>query len=146
MAAPTLSRGQRRTAEAVTEALFASEEGAPPAERVTFTVDALEGFLLAAGPSTLRLYRWMLRVAGLLAPLLVFRLPGLARLPLARRIVALERLESGPLAAVMWGLKAMLCTAYWEEPSAAREIGFDAECLLPAHDLESERPAAGATP
>ncbi|MDF1561674.1 MAG: hypothetical protein P1V51_01450 [Deltaproteobacteria bacterium] len=144
MASTVLSRGQRRTAEAVTEALFASEEGAPPPARVTFVVDALEGFLLAAGPSTLRLYRWMLRVAGLVAPLLIFRLPGLARLPLERRIHALERLESGPLAAVMWGLKAMLCTAYWEEPSAAREIGFDARCLLAEGD--EARPQEGASP
>lgn len=146
MPSPTLSRGQRRTAEAVTEALFATEAGAPPPERVTFVVDALEGFLEAAGPSTRRLYRWMLRVAGWLSPLLVFRLPGLARLPLARRILALERLESGPLAAVMWGLKAMLCTAYWEEPAAAREIGFDAECLLPAHASAGEPAETEATP
>ncbi len=119
---------------AVAEALFATEEGAPPPERVTFLAEALEDFLAAAGPSTVRLFRWMLRAAGLLAPLFVFRLPGLSRLPLSRRIVALERLERSPLAAVLWGLKAILCTAYWEEPSAAKEIGFDAECLLPAHE------------
>lgn len=149
MSAPLLSSFQRRTAKAVAEALFATEEGAPPPERVTFLVDSLEAFLAAAGPSTVRLFRWMLRVAGLLAPLFVHRLPGLSRLPLARRIVALERLERSPLAAVLWGLKAILCTAYWEEPFAAQEIGFDAKCLLPAQTALSgeevpSAPAGGA--
>lgn len=142
MDAPVLSRRLTRSARAVVEALFATGEGPPPAGEVDAVVDAFATFLAGAGPGTARLYRWMLRLAGLVAPLLILRLPGLARLPLALRIRALARLEESPLAAVVWGLKAILCTAYWEASGPARAIGYDARCLLEEAGAEAGQGAA----
>ncbi len=141
MDSPVLSRRLTRTARAVAEALFATSEGPPPGGEVDAVVGAFSAFLAAAGPGTARLYRWMLRLAGLVAPLLVLRLPGLARLPLGLRIRALARLEESPLAAVVWGLKAILCTAYWEAPGPAHAIGYDARCLLEEAGAHAEQGA-----
>jgi hypothetical protein len=72
----------------------------------------------------------MIWLVTLLSPLLAGRLRLLPALPLELRISALGTLErrfGEPLLAV----KAMLCLLYYEHPGAARDVGFDGQCLLP---------------
>ena len=72
----------------------------------------------------------MVRLVSLLAPFFIGRLATLGSLSVPERIRALTRLEERfgePLLAV----KAMLCLLYYEHPDAAREVGFDGQCLVP---------------
>ncbi len=125
---PIVSAGFISSARAVAEAVFSTESGPPPGDRLDWLALELEDFLARAGSRT----RWMLRLAlvavSLLAPLLAGRLPPLRRLPLPERIRALCLLENSRLGAPVLAVKALLCVLYYEHPDAAREIGFDAEC------------------
>ncbi|MCZ7678966.1 MAG: hypothetical protein M5U28_09520 [Sandaracinaceae bacterium] len=42
-----------------------------------------------------------------------------------------ERLEATPLSLPLLGAKAILSIVYYEHPDAAREIGWDQECMGP---------------
>jgi hypothetical protein len=115
----------------VAEALFATEAGPPPSERLDWLALELEDFLARAGARA----RWMVRLALwavlLLAPLSIGRLRGLGSLAVPERVRALCRLESSRLGAPVLAVKALLCVLYYEHPDASREIGFDADCLAP---------------
>jgi len=137
----TLSVRQRACAFAIAETLFSKENhaeaGDEPASEVeqerqqlAQSVASMERFLEDAGSSTTRLYRVLLRVVEWVAPLLVFHLPRFTSLSAQLRAKALRRLEHSPLSAVIWGLKAILCSAYWEAEIPAREIGYDGRCML----------------
>ena len=116
---------------AVAEAVFARRGAPPPADRMTWLAGDLRDFLDHAGARTrffLSLLAW---AVSLLAPLLVLRVGPLGKLPLPLRARALARLEAwvpAPLLAV----KGLLCLLYYEHPGAAREVGFDGACLVPA--------------
>ena len=82
----------------------------------------------------------MVLLVSRLAPLFIGRVVTLGALSLPDRIRALTRLEERfgePLLAV----KAMLCLVYYEHPDAAREVGFDGQCLIP-HAPHTARPDA----
>lgn len=120
-----------RAARAVAEALFATEEGPPPGDRLDYLERDLADFF---GHVTLRarlLFRACLATVFWLAPLLISRLPPLSRLAPEERVRALERLEATPLSLPLLGAKAILCIVYYEHPDAAREIGWDQECMGP---------------
>jgi hypothetical protein len=120
-----------RAARLVSEALFCREDGPPPAERLDWLERDLADFF---GHVTLRarlLFRACIATVFWLAPLLLGRLPTLARLSVAERVEALERLERTPLSLALLGAKAILCIVYYEHPDASAEIGWDQRCRGP---------------
>jgi hypothetical protein len=116
---------------ALAEALFSSPEGPPPAGRIEWLVFEVDGYLRQAGPRARLAYRLCLLAVSALAPLTELWPPPLRRLPVARRIEALERFERSPLGLAVFGAKAVLCIHYYEHPDAARTIGHDGACLTP---------------
>lgn len=113
---------------AVAEAVFSTERGAPPRERVDWLMLEMEDFLARAGART----RWVIRLAllsvTLLAPLFAGHLPPIRRLPVRERARALTLLERSRFGAPVLAVKALLCVLYYEHPDAAREVGFDGQC------------------
>jgi hypothetical protein len=120
------------SARALAEALFSTEAGPPPAERLDWLVRELDDFLDRMGGRGRLLLLLSLFAVSWLAPLLTFRLRSLRSLPLPARIDALERLERSRLAMPLLAVKAILSVLYYEHPDAAREIGFDGACLKAA--------------
>ena len=118
-----------RAARALAEAIFSTEAGAPPADRLDWLVRELDDFLGHAGSRARLLVRLSIFAVSWLAPLLAFRLRPLRALPLPARIAALERLERSRAAMPLLATKAILSILYYEHPDAAREVGFDGACL-----------------
>ena len=90
----------------------------------------MEDFLARAGFRSRLMFSFMVWLTTVLAPLLSGRFTLLYGMPLAERVRAVALLEkrfSEPLLAV----KALLCLVYYEHPDAARDVGFDGQCLLP---------------
>lgn len=110
-----------RRARAVAEAMFATEAGPPPAERLEWVTRELRGFL-GHSPDASRVFRLCLFVVTTVGPLLSFRF-GFESHELAERTKLLERVEKSPLSTALLGLKAVLCMLYFEHPDAARAIG-----------------------
>jgi hypothetical protein len=130
-----VGRATMRALVAIAEAVF-SRNGAPPAsERLSWIEREMEDFLARAGFRSRLMFSFMVWLTTLIAPLLSGRFTLLYGLPLAERVRAVELLErrfSEPLLAV----KALLCLVYYEHPDAARDVGFDGECLLPRRSGE----------
>ncbi|HVW25434.1 MAG TPA: hypothetical protein VHC69_08685 [Polyangiaceae bacterium] len=119
-----------RAAVAIGSALFGRAESEPPPERLAYLAREFEDFLLRSGPRARTMLTILVWLVATTAPLFIGRIGTLAALAQANRVRALDRLErrfGEPLVAV----KAILCLIYYEHPDAAREIGFDGECLLP---------------
>jgi hypothetical protein len=114
---------------AVAEALFATDTGPPPRDRIDWLTAECEDFLSRAGSRSRLLVRLAVLAVSVLAPLLVLRFRPLRRLPLGERVRALRVLEASPVAGPLFAVKALLSLIYYEHPDAAREIGFDGECL-----------------
>jgi hypothetical protein len=125
-----------RTLRVVAEAIFVTDAGPPPKERLDWLADECEDFLARSGARTLWVLRLALFALGVLAPLAILRFTSLAKLPLSERTRALGRLEDGPLGAPVVAIKAFLCVIYYEHPDAARQIGFDGQCLMPVNRPE----------
>ena len=124
-----LSPTLRATTHAIAEALFTTEEGPPPEERLAWLVDDLDDFLVRAGGRALFVFRLCVLAVSLVAPLFVGKLAPFRALGQADRLRALERLEQSPLALAIFGAKTTLCILYSEHPDAARAVGFDGSCL-----------------
>jgi hypothetical protein len=118
------------TTSALAEALFAADEGAPPAARMRWLCDELADFLERSGAKARLFFRLSLLAVSILAPLMIRRLVPLRALPLAERTRALARLEESAVALPFFAVKAILCILYYEHPEVAREIGYGS-CLLP---------------
>lgn len=127
-----LPRRMRLATHAFAETLFTTVEGPPPKERLDWLVDDLDDFFAQAGTRARFAYRLCLWAVSLFAPLLIFRLPPFRRLSRERRTHALERMERSFLGLAVFGAKAVVCLVYYEHPEAARFIGYDGSCLLPA--------------
>jgi hypothetical protein len=131
----------KRTARSVAEALFTTEAGPPPAERLDWLVDDLDDFLARAGTRGQRVFRLCLFAISVIAPLLVFRFLPYRFLSGPTRSRALERMERSVFALAVFGAKAVLCIVYYEHPDAAANIGYDGTCLTGEHATEEEREA-----
>jgi hypothetical protein len=119
-----------RAAGAIASAVFATEDGPPAPERLSYLEREFEDFLARSGPRARLMLSFMIWLVALAAPLLIGKKGPLGDLTQRDRIRALDRLErrfGEPLVAV----KAILCLIYYEHPDAAREIGFDGECHSP---------------
>lgn len=116
-------------ARALAEAIFSTDAGPPPGERLDWLMGELDDFLGRAGPRARALLRLSVFAVSWLAPLLSFKVQPLRTLALAARIDALERLERSRAAMPLLATKAVLSILYYEHPDAAGEIGFDGACL-----------------
>lgn len=117
-------------ARALAEALFATDAGPPPEERLEWLTRELDDFLARSGSRSRLLLRLSLLCVSVIAPFMIFRVGPLRALALDRRTEALERFERSRLALPLLAVKAILCVLYYEHPDAAREIGFDGACML----------------
>lgn len=113
-----------KAARAFCEALFSTDEGPPPTERMDWLMGEFDDYLTVAGWRSGGGYKLGLIVLALLAPLMIFKFVPLWRLSLAERVRALRRMERSPLAVLVLGMKSILCIIYYEHPDAAREIGY----------------------
>ena len=119
-----LSAANLARTRSLAEALFATDGGPPPAERVEKVAEAFGRQIDAGGLRTRLVFRLALFAIGWVAPLLILRAPTLWRLPWRERVAALSLMEdSGFLAAPVMLCKAILCIVYYEEPGAAEEMG-----------------------
>lgn len=142
-----LSARQRLATRALAEALFTSDDGPPPAERIDWLVDDLDDLLGRAGLRARLLYTACLFAISVLAPLYLGKLPSLRALSQDDRVRALEHMERGSLGLAVFGAKAVLCILYYEHPDAARGLGFDGACLVePTRALAPRVGSGEATP
>lgn len=115
---------------ALAEALFSTEAGPPPRDRLDWLTREYDDFLGRAGARARLLLGLSLFAVSVLAPLFGLRSAMTLRyLPLPDRITAVERLERSVFAMPLLGVKAILSLLYYEHPDAAREIGFTGGCL-----------------
>lgn len=120
-----------RRARAVAEALFLTEEGPPPADRLDWLEREVEDFLARAGARSRFVVGLALFAVVFLAPLLSWRFVAFSSLAVHERARVLGHLED-TFGAPVLAVKAMLCVLYYEHPDAARFVGFDGECLKDA--------------
>lgn len=121
--------GVRRTARLVAEALFSPDGEPPDAERLDWVEADFADFYARAHGNAGLILRLSLFALMWLAPLFVGRLGPLSTLPIRRRVVALERFESSPLAPAALAVKAMLCILWFEHPRTRVETDSEATCL-----------------
>ncbi len=120
------------------EALFTTEDGPPPADRLDWLVDDLDDMMALTGARGKRVFGLCLFAVSVVAPLLVFRFLPYRFLSSATRMRALERMERSPFGLAVFGAKALLCIVYYEHPDSARMIGYDGTCLTGEHAPEEE--------
>jgi len=124
-----LSPAVRGHARAFGEALFTRDEGSPPEDRMRWFVDDLDDFCAHLNLRARLLFRACLFTATWLAPLAIGRLGALASLSPTDRIAALDALERTPASLALFGARAIVSLVYYEHPDAARELGWDRQCL-----------------
>jgi hypothetical protein len=113
----------------IAEAMFQRTTGSAPAARLTLLATDIADLLRYTGTRARLLFQLCLWTVMWCAPLFIRRLPPLRKLPVNARIAALTQMEKSPLgAAPLLAIKALLCTLYYEQPDAAREIGADDAC------------------
>ena len=127
--APGLPRGALRAARHVAEALFSTDDGPPPADRLRWMEEDLGDFFGHVNLRARLLFRACIFACTWVGPALLWRLPPLGRLPVEERVEALERLERTPIGLAVLAAKAILSLVYYEHPDAAAEIGWDRRCL-----------------
>lgn len=109
---------------AVAEAIFSDQSGPPPTPRIDWLLVEFEDFLTLAGSRARLILRAALFAVTVLAPLFVLSLPPLRSLPLAKRVLALERMEASFASAAVLAVKAFLCVLYYEHPEVQAAVGF----------------------
>ncbi len=126
----TMPRALRAPARAFAEALFTTNEGPPPAERLDWLMDDLDDYLARAGSRAQLIFQSS--VAGLeaLAPLAIGKLPPLTRLSLADRVHAIETVEQSAAGLSVLASKTRLCFLWYEHPEVRRSVGVDDGCLV----------------
>ena len=124
-----LSPWMRDASRAFAEALFWTDEGPPPAERLDWLVEDLDDFLARSGARARLTYLLCLVAIAVVAPLATWKLPPLQHLSAPDRMAAVERAERGLLGLAVFGAKAILCVLYYEHTDAGRAAGFDGSCL-----------------
>ena len=116
---------RRQQVIAAAEALFATDAGPPPRDRLErVAADALR-FAVEAGPRVRFAFHAALWVLTWVVPLLLLRLPPFGRLPLDRRVRAWNRAEGGPLGPLFVVVKMILCLHWYEQPEAFDELGYE---------------------
>jgi hypothetical protein len=119
-----------RLLRAIGEALFYRGAPLPPGQLDWVEREAMTTLILSGRRARL-LFSLALFAVGWLAPLWIWRLPPLSRLPLSQRIAALSRFEDSRLGApLLLGLKAVLCFLFYEQPEPLAALGRPPGCML----------------
>lgn len=137
---PAPERGWVRAIYALSEVIFESDAGTPPAPRLRWLCAELQDVLPRIGRRSRWVYRFSLWVVCLVAPLLVFRPWPLRFMDTALRARALERFERSPFGLSLFAVKAILCIVYYEHPDAASEIGFTGRSRVEALAAAGDSP------
>ena len=130
---PAPTRAWQWQLHALASVLFATDAGAPPAERLNWVVFQVSDILSKVRGKGAFVYRLSLLVVAWVAPLMIFRFPTMRRLSFEQRVRALGRFERSPLGLMLFAIKALLCITYYEHPDAVREVGFDGIGMGEAH-------------
>lgn len=130
-----------RRLRTVAEAVFATDDGPPPADRLAWLVKDFEDFLNRAGTRARLVFRLALWALVMVAPLFVGALPGLHRLTVPDRVRALTRMEESALAGAVLAVKAFLCVLWYEHPDVQREVGYGGFGVHGAAALPTGSPA-----
>jgi hypothetical protein len=125
-------RGLVRHARTVAEAMFSSESGPPPPERLDWLERELADFLGRTGFLSMLVLRLCLFVVYASAPLMIGRFRFLSSLDVKERCRALDGFDRSALSPALLACKAILCILYFEHPDATAETGFDGKCLRSA--------------
>lgn len=123
--APT-SKGVLHRTRVVAEALFSSEDHAPPKERIDWLVQEIDDFLSRTG-ATRWVYGLSIWVVAWMAPLLAGRFASLGGMDIHERARVIGHMEDRFGAPVL-AVKALLCTVYYEHPDAQKDVGYDGAC------------------
>ena len=121
----------RRTldnARAIAEAIFTTDEGPPPPERLDWLVADLEDFLARMGRSRTT-FAFGILALSILAPLFARSFTSIRSMSVDDRIKALTRIENSAVAFAILGVKLLLSVMYYEHPEGAAQIGYDAQCM-----------------
>jgi hypothetical protein len=121
----SLGRGTLDTLMAVADALFSTERGSPPAERIAFLRHELSDFMARSTRTGRALFTLAALAMSIVAPLSIGKMPPLRRLSLSDRVRALQRFEASTLAPLLLAVRALMCLIYYEHPDALRELGVD---------------------
>ena len=114
-----------KTLRAMCEAVFSTHNGPPPANLLDYVVTTFDSSISHSGFRSRIVFGFALMAISLIAPVLIWRFPGLRRLSLADRVRAISRMEDSPLlAAPVLAVKAIICIAYYEHPEAQQVVGF----------------------
>jgi hypothetical protein len=152
MSNPLAFSRTQRSARAVAEALFFDPAAPPPAARLDWVVTEVADLLRHAGTRSRGMFQLCLFLVSWLAPLWLFRLPPLRRLPLGDRVRALTKMEdSRTVSPLVLACKTVLCMVYYEDEGALRVIGAYEPCTpeqrrLPLLPRPAAPPIAGALP
>lgn len=132
-----LTDSTRRIATALTEAILSDTDAAgrlspAPTELTRPVVDGIDRMVGSVSPQARRAWTLGLWLIELLPVLLLLRLRRMSGLPLAVRLLYLERLETsriGLLAALLGSLKATICIHAFEQRELLVSTGFDRSSL-----------------
>ena len=113
----------RATMLHVAEALFSVAGQTPPRARMRWLDAELDDFMARSSAIGRLQFTLAALLVSVLAPLWLWRPPGLGRLSIVQRVRALDRFEQSPAAPLLIALRAILCLLYYEHPDAAREVG-----------------------
>ena len=121
---PSTSPDWLPAARAFAEALYSTDKGAPPSDRIQYLLDELVDFVAQAGLRSELVLRLGLTLAMWGAPPIIGRVPPLARLSIEDRIEALTKLEHSPAGLPLLAVKAIFSIIYYEHPDVLREAGI----------------------
>jgi len=129
-------RGWGRNALALAEVFFVTEAGPPSRERLDWLWTHLEDYHRTVGGLGIFGFRLALFLISWIGPILIGRLPTLRRLPMDKRMKAVDAFERSPVGMTLYATKALLSMLYMEHPDVAAELGFDGQGYHPKKWVE----------
>ena len=124
-----LTEARKRNAIALAEALWSRDgTSGPPGERLRVFAEDLSDFVGHLNTRARLLFVTCLAVITWLSPLVIGRMPRLARLDVSDRVRAIQALEQTPASLALLAAKAIVAIVWFEQPENAREIGWDQRC------------------
>ncbi len=129
-----MPRPVRKVARAFAEALFADDQGPPPADRLDWLMEDVQDFLAHAGPRARTVFQASMVALGTVAPLAAGIPKPLWAIGWRERVHVVEKFEKTPLGLAVLGAKTMICFSWYEHPDTTAEIGYDGLPLDPRRD------------
>ena len=130
-------RPLRPATRAFAEALFMSDVGLAPRERIDWLLEELDDYLARSGTRAQLVFQGAITALQTLAPLSDGKPLPLTALSPEARAEAIEKFEETPLGLAVLGAKAMMCLIWYEHPEVREDVGIDAVCLKSAQSAEA---------